>query len=171
MVQQITPLPLGDPIARPARPEFKGRQDPFEGFITERWNEAFTNLLQVVGSSPTVTGETVQLRDQNASIPATDFSGGTLAEGLYLVAFFATIRTAAATSSSVTVTIDFTYRGASKSYAFPAMTGDTTGTMASASVMIEADANSPVRYSTVYASNPAAAALYDLAVSMSRVGV
>jgi hypothetical protein len=169
------PLPYGDPIAR-ARQPFKGNtlrevvdylRLERQGFLTERWLEYLTQQAADQASASTRVNS-LELKDKSASLGATDFSGGDLDAGLYEVLAYATIITPAGVSSSLTVTLDWTDRSASKS-ASGVTTGNTTGTVLQVGGLIRVDSASPVRYSTTYVSNPAAAMVYDLLVVLRRV--
>jgi hypothetical protein len=96
-------------------------------------------------------------------------SGSALAAGTYEFEWFVSIRTAAGTSSSVIVTVDFTYRTATKTFSYPTVNGNTTGTFGHGGGIIVIDNASPVRYSTTYASNAAGVMHYDLILILRRV--
>lgn len=139
-----------------------------EGLMTQPWLDYFNNQVRVSSSTP-VRLNSVSLTGKNASLSATDFSGGTLVAGLYRVEWFATITTAAATSSSLTVIIDFTYNGQAKTKSYTAITANTTGTFDHGGGLIEVDSSSPVRYSTTYASNGAGEMVYALDVVLEKI--
>ena len=73
------------------------------------------------------------------------------------------VTTAAAVSSSIAVTINWTEGGVACSKAFAALTGNTTATADGDSVVIRSDVQ-PIRYATTYASNPAGVMVYELDV-------
>lgn len=171
MSLNAVPLPLSEPVVRPRDwknfPDPK-RVDPKEGTVTLRWAEYLTRQADIGVQSPRRMFS-VDLRDQDASLGATELTDGALAAGVYRVSFYATVVQAATVSSSLTVTLDHTDRGASKAVTSAAMTGNTLGTMLSGTALIRVDVNSPVRYSTTYGSVGATALLYDLIVVLERV--
>jgi hypothetical protein len=168
-VLNSVPIPLQDPISRPKRPQFGKEKDPMEGLVSTTWERYLTQQSQVLSQTPARVGVTVSLTNQNASIGATDMSGGTLSAGLYQIQYYARITTADGTSSSLTVTFDWTDGGVAPSYSGAAMTGDTTTTIQSGIILIRSDALSPIRYSTVYASNTPGRMKYQLYVTLSEI--
>jgi hypothetical protein len=136
--------------------------------MAQRWQEYFDRQALSISLSTAVVNPAEAL-DQNASIAATDMSGGALAAGTYQFDWFVSIRTAAGVSSSVIVTVDFVYRGATKTFSYPTVNGNTTGTFGHDGGLIVIDNASPVRYSTTYASNAAGAMHYDLILVLRRV--
>jgi len=146
------PPPVQDPISRKRRAQFrKGEEDPLEGFLTQAWLEWFSALSSTIDNTVSMN-TSISLSSQTASIAATDISDGALAPGLYKVSWYARITTAASTSSSLTVMIDWTDGGVTPTYTGTAITGNTTTTVQSDTQMIRVDRNAPVRYSTTYAS-------------------
>jgi len=165
------PLPVQDPIATPRRRNLgKGEIDQFEGLITFEWLRSLGQLQTQVSQGPTrVSSE--RLAEQAAAIPATDISGGALNAGLYRLSYYARITQAAGVSSSLTITLSFTDGGIPQSFTFAAMTGNTTTTIQSETKVIEADANTPIRYAVAYASAGAPVMKYRLSVSLEQVQV
>lgn len=163
------PLPVQDPIAAPRRPEFKqGQKDPLEGLVTQSWIEALTNLSANVDDAP-VRQSSVTLTTQGGSIGATDLTAGGLAGGLFRITYYARITRAATTSSSLTITFSWTETSVSPSYSGAAITGNTTTTIQSGSIMIRSDANSPITYATTYASVGATTMQYRLDIVLESV--
>ena len=153
------PPPLGDVLVRLKRPGMQ--QDPFEGKASIPFADWLSRASQSISQGP-VRLNTVSALDQGASIAATDLSNGALSAGLYRLTFYAHIVQAASTSSSLTVTFDWTYRGFAASAAAAAITGNTTGTTGSGSVLVSIGAATPVRYATTYVSVGGTAMAYDL---------
>lgn len=169
-VQNNTPMPLSDPIARKRRPQFvqQKREDPLEGLLTEPWVEFLNGLVTTQEAAPARV-ETVSLVAQSASVAATDMTGGTLSSGLYRITYYAEITQAATTSSSLTVTFDWLSNTGLKSDTFAAITGNTTDTHQPESILIRIDANSPVRYTLTYASVGATPMLYSFYAVIEEV--
>lgn len=172
------PLPIGDPIAQSRKPfdgislaevvQYLKSQDS-SGFITQTWLRFFSNQQAIISASP-VRLNSVPLVSQGASIGATDLSSGTISGGEYEIKVYARIVTPAAVSSSLLVSIDWVDKGVTCSEAFAAMTTNTVTTVLTGpSKTIRADPASPIRYSTVYASNPAGIMNYDLILVLLRV--
>jgi len=162
------PIPLSDPIARPKRAQYGKGVDPQEGHLTDAWTAWFTQLTQTTEGSPQRVAS-VTLTAQAASIGATDMSTGALSAGLYRISYYARITQAATTSSSLTVTLDWTDGGVSPSFSGAAMTANTVTTFQSETKIIKVDALSPIRYSTTYASVGATPMQYALRVVLEEL--
>lgn len=162
------PIPLSDPIARPKREQFGKRKDPQEGLITEPWVSYLSQQSLVISQSMTRINS-VSLTNQSASIGATDMSGGVISAGLYEIKYYARITQAATTSSSLTITFDWTDGAVSPSVSGTAITGNTTSTVQSGSYLIRVDNLSPVRYSTTYGSVGATPMKHSLYITLSEV--
>lgn len=137
-------------------------------FMAQRWQEYFDRQASSLALATAVVN-TAEALDQTASIAATDMSGGSLPAGTYEFEWFVSIRTAAGVSSSVIVTVDFAYRGATKTLSYATVNGNTTATFSHGGGIIVIDNASPIRYATTYASNPAGAMHYDLILVLRRV--
>lgn len=161
-------LPLQDPIARPRRAGFENRPDPLEGQVTDSWQQVFTALSTTVSQQPTLITK-VSLTGQGAAIAATDLSGGSQSTGLFRITYYARITTAAGVSSSLTVTIGWTETGSALTLSGTAMTGNTTTTTQSGTVMVYADSATPITYATAYASNAAGVMRYRLSVILENI--
>ena len=164
------PIPVRDPISvakRTQRYSYE-QSDPLEGHLTNSWIEWFTRLNLQVNSNPTRLNE-VNLTAQSATIAATDFSGGSLNEGLYRLSYYTRITTAAGTSSSLTITLSWTESGVALSSAGAAITGNTTSTTQSGTILVFVDAASPVRYATTYVSVGAPAMVYRASFVIEQV--
>jgi hypothetical protein len=164
-------IPVQDKIVRKKRQDYllNGRPDPLEDLLTEVWANYLSRLGDTVNASAIRIVPAVQLTAQGASIAATDFSGGGLSAGLYRIGYYARITRAATTSSSLTVTFDWTDGGVSPSQAGTAITGNTTTTQQNGFLLIRTDAASPVRYSTTYASVGATTMTYALYIVLERL--
>lgn len=153
MANQV-PIPAQDPIARTPREKFRQRneRDPQDGLVTDPWRDYFTQMGLGQSQSSSRVGQPVQLSTQSASIGATDFSGGTLAGGLYRINYYVRVTQAASVSSSITVSFDWSDGGVAITYPGTAEAGNTTATYHSDTFPIHVDSLSPIRYSTTYAS-------------------
>jgi hypothetical protein len=151
------PLPIRDPVVDPQR------------LITTPWIYALSAVQQQIDTSPSrLSG--VSLQTQGASIGTTAFPTGTLGAGLYRVQPYARITRAATTSSSLTVTVSFTESTLTLSTSWPALTGNTTGTiLAGEPRLIRIDASTPVSYATTYASVGGTSMQYRLDLILERI--
>lgn len=131
------------------------------------WIQWFTSAYTALKAAVRNIGS-ASLETQSASLSSTEIQAPALSAGLYQVSYAARITRAATSSSSLTVTILWTDGGVACSQSGAALTSNTTATQQSGFVLIQADANSTVRYSTTYASSGATTMQYQLAV---RLGV
>ena len=138
------------------------------GFYTVPWLRWWERMPDTLESIPNVINA-VSLTDQNTSLSATDFSGIILPDGVYRASYYARITTAAGVSSSLTVALAWTDGGVAMSLTGAAITGNTTSTYQSGSVVFHADANQIITYATTYASNAASAMKYRLDVSLEKI--
>ncbi len=172
------PPPNGDPISAP-RKKFQGdtlgevvaylRTLDSQGFITQIWLRFLSQLQQTIGAS-TVRVNSVPLSGQTASIGATDFSGGGISGGLYLVQAYARITQASGATSSLIVALGWTDGAVVQSEAWPTLTGNTVTTLfTGAAKTIRVDTNSPITYTVTYASTGAPVMQYSLDLVLSRV--
>lgn len=154
-------FPFKDPIAE----EVGGRL-----LCNERWRTWFRNLRSSVDLSQSV--ERSSLYDnQTATIGITSLDGGTLSAGLYTVSWYMSVVAPAGVSSSAQVTIAWQDDTGSKSFTGAAMNGNTTTTIqGDQRVMLYSLAASPITFAVTYASNPAAAMIYDLRIVLQSVG-
>lgn len=164
------PMPTGDRIARGTRQQYEraGRPDPDEGRVTDAWQDWLTRSTDTVNLA-TVRINSVELEDQEASILSTDFSGGTLPDGLYEVIYTLRVTRAATTSSSIEVDVTWTEGGVAQTFGAAALTGNTTATRQSRTELIRLDGGSPINYSTTYATLGATSMRYSLDLVLRRV--
>lgn len=171
MSRNAVPMPLSERMVTPrdtVRFPKPGLVDPGEGKVTKAWAEWLTDLSASLTRSARRMFS-VQVLDQNAALAATDMTNGTLAAGLYRVSYYATLAVVGSVSSSLTVTLDWVDRGSTKTVSGAAITANTLAVAQSGSFLIRADRNSPVRYSTAYASNAAGEMLYDLCLTLEML--
>ena len=154
------PPPFNDAIAE-TRPRRGDRAIP--SFVASRWIEFFTDQSVRIGNSPERVA-LVQKTDQSASIASTALPIASVITGVYRLTYYVTVTTAATTNSSIEVDFAWTDGGQSKTFSGTAFTGNTTGTVGSQSVLIEADRATPITYSTTYSSTGATAMKYDLTI-------
>lgn len=150
----IDPPPLISPIA-------EGKNELAES-SWQRWFD--TSVYGVLVTTPTVFNQRVGVTAQDAAIGVTNIPLPALSSGDYIVSYYARITTADAVSSSLTVKLGWTESAIPLTFSGIAMTGNTTTTVQSGIVMPIVDANTPITYQTLYASNTPGAMKYRLTV-------
>jgi hypothetical protein len=148
------PPPYIAPIAE-GRPEVMGS-------AWMRWFQAtvFNSLASASRTLPAI----IALTGQGAAIGTTNIPLPAITAGQYILSYYARITTAAGVSSSLTVTLGWTESSIPLTFSGVPMTGNTTTTVQSGSIMVVADGNTPLNYSTAYASNAAGVMKYRLTV-------
>lgn len=164
------PIPLQDAVVNVRNPKLpEGQKDRLEGTATLAWIQYWQAQSDTFSQAPFKVTTPISLTDEAATIGATAIPTASLAPGLYRVSYAARISTAATTSSSLTVSLSWTASSVTQSISGAAMTGNTTATFQSGSVLIKVDANTPVTYATTYASVGATAMTYDLSIVLEEV--
>ena len=151
------PMPARDPMT-----------DPKTGLIRRTWQVWLRNLTNTVNDAP-VRIQTVSLANQAASIGTTSIPSVPLSTGLYRVTWYLRITTAAATSSSLTVSFGWTDDTVTMSLSGAAVTGNTTTTSQTGTALLSADNASPVTYATSYTSVGTPAMQYALNLILEAV--
>lgn len=136
--------------------------------MSDPWIRYFSDMTVRLEDSPERIG-LVELTAQAASIAATAIPMPGLSAGLYRVAYYARITTAATNNSSLTVTFDWQDGGVTPTWSGAAITGNTTTTVQSGTLLLLCAASSPIRYSTTYASNGATAMVYKLYITCEGI--
>jgi hypothetical protein len=134
-------------------------------FLMRYW---LLSLADRINATPEILAS-VQASTQAASISATSFSILSVSPGLYRLSMSARISRAATTSSSLIVTFGWTSGGVSCTTASPAMTGNTTATVSSLTVLARVDEATAITYATTYASAGGTTMQYSLDVSCELV--
>lgn len=138
---------------------------------TKTFIDWMTQLVQDVDAAPSSL-QVVTATSQSASISTTPISTGALSSGLYRLTWYARITTPATTgaaTSSLTVTVGWTDGGVTCTLSGAAMTGNTTGTVQSETVLMNIEAASPVTYATTYDSDTAGEMVYQLFLVLEQV--
>ena len=159
---QIAPPAFGDPwVDKAGLP------------TTEIYNWFLITLLPAIQQAPSLSGNTgnptYEATGQTASIAATDLSLGSLSTGLYRVTVYIRVSTPAGVSSSITPILSFTDDGVACTVTGTAHTSNAINTPSSQSFLVAVDQPGPIQISTTYASNPAGAAVYQIAAVAERV--
>src|SRR5512147_1295744 len=121
------------------------------GNLSDGWYQWISRMPATFHAIPSVLN-LVTLEEQGAAIVTTDFSGMVLPAGVYRASYYAQISQAATVSSSLTVTIGWTTWGVAQTQAGTAITGNTTATHQSGSMILRSDAGTAVTYAAAYAS-------------------
>lgn len=138
------------------------------GMFTVPWLQWWSRVPDTLESIPNIIN-TVSLTAQNASLSATDFSGIVLPEGLYRASYYARITTADGVSSSLTVVLAWTDGGVAMTLTGAAITGNTTASYQTSSIILHADADTDITYATTYASNTPGTMKYRLDLSLEKI--
>ena len=125
----------------------------------------FLQTLRTLLSRVIVRIGSTSLTAQDATIATTAIDAPSLIQNvLHRVSYSLRITQAATVSSSATVTLGWTTNSVSCTQAFTAVTGNTTATQQSASIVIFPDAATSVTFGVVYASVGATSMTYALDV-------
>ncbi len=157
----IPPIPYRDSLTI--------EQPPNPGWVSRVWQTWFRTLIDGVNACAAVVAS-VTLTAQSASISTTDALPDTGASGLFRVSWFLRVTQAATTSSSVAVTVGWTDGSVALTSSGAALTGNTTSTFQTGSLVVQADAASAITYSTTYSSTGATTMQYGLSLTVERVG-
>lgn len=142
------------------------------GYCSSDWYFSLFAMQQRLGFSPQViTQPLTSLTGQSASIAPTSLTVGAVPAGAYRISWYARVTTAATTSSSLTVSFAWTDPdGTVLSGSGAAMTGNTTSTTQSGSVVIKVKGDTPISYSTTYASVGGTAMVFALSLMAEYLG-
>lgn len=155
----LEPVPTRVPLVDGMRPI---------AFVSSSWSGWLTILRDALNRTAQRVG-TVSLTAQGAAIAATAIPAPTLTTARYKLTYYLRVTRAATTSSSITLTIAFTDGGIACSQVFAAVTGNTTATFQTGTMMVLADTATTVNYSTAYASVGGTSMQYLLEISMELV--
>lgn len=162
MSLQIAPPPLGTPVVS------LDRKAGFPGEITSAWADYIQLVLLNRLQSSAFVVKSVPLTAQHAAVGATALEPSA-ASAVYRVSWYLRITTVDPVSSSATVSIGSTDGGIPISQSGAAVTGNTTATVQSGSVLVRADPSSPITYSVAYASNTPGTMQYRLDIILETV--
>jgi hypothetical protein len=143
-----------------------------DGTIADRAYTWLRDLKDTVGSSPTQATTPIVFEGataKNAAIGLTSIPADVLGGGYYRITTWLRLTVAAGVSSSVTITIHFNSGAIVCTFPLTALTANAVNAPVSDTRLLKIDGGSPVSYSVAYASNPAAAAFYEMALHLERV--
>src|SRR3990167_10390286 len=138
MPQSLSPIPSDQEITE------KG--GPITTFFRLRWQE----LIDGFTESPTVALVDTGVLD---AALATTTAQTVIGAGMYRIGLYLQKITADGVSSSLTLTVGWTSRGAALTHSFAALTTDAIGANDSSIWEMYVDANSDITYEVAYASN------------------
>lgn len=155
MSQPIDPIPQYDPLIDGSKR------------MGERWyrwlSTVIVRLLQAV-----LTITAVHRSPLTSSIATTTIYTPTQ-PGAYRVSWTLQVMTPATVSSSIAVTLGWKANGVAQTEAFAALTGNTTGTHGSGSVVIRPDSAQVISYATTYASVGGTPMAYQIDVTVEAL--
>ena len=138
------------------------------GLVPRVWVSWLQALAQQVDAAA-FRVQTVSLTAQGATIATTSVPIPSITYGLYRVSYALRITRAATSSSSATVTVGWKDGTVSCAQAFTAVTGNTTATVQSGTVLVRCDAAGPITYAVAYASTGATSMQFQLDVVVEAV--
>ena len=140
--------------------------------ISRSVDQWLQQLVAAVNASPQQVGA-VAVTGAHASIGSTAIPLAppqtTLPAGTYRATYSAAVTTVGTVSSSLTVTLGWTYGGVAFSQSGAALTGNLTTSQQNGSVLLTIDAATAVTYSTTYASNSAGSMHYALTIALEAL--
>lgn len=136
--------------------------------VTMIWSRWFSILRAAVNKRAEVVGS-IALTGKTASIAATTLPTSVLSHARYRVSYAVRVTTAAGVSSSIQVTIGWTDAAIAQTYTGSALAGNTTATQESHVLVAHCDSASAITYATTYASNAAAAMVYQLDIIVEQL--
>lgn len=156
MATLLEPMPISTRIAS---------QDGIIGPNWARWLELV--LVPRIDESAQTT-QTLDLTDQQASIPLTELIPSAQ-PSVYRITYFARVTQAASSSSGLTVAITATDGAVSYTQSSATVTGNTTATVLTGSIILRSDAGAPISYATTYASVGGTVMIYDISFTAEQL--
>src|SRR4029434_6701873 len=138
-------------------------------YLSSDYYQWLFDLQRRTDASAALLGRPLQLTNQSAAIPITTIPLPLLSSGLYILRYYARVTTPDGVSSSLTVKLGWTESSVALTASSPAMTGDSTTTVTSSSIMVNLDANTPLTYQTLYASNTPNKMKYRLSITVEMM--
>lgn len=156
------------PIGNLAPPPLRSRLTDKAGLMTREFNNWLRGLTTAVNNAATQAVQPLVLLGLGYPL-ATSVLVPQTNQGLYRLSYSLIIARAATTSSSVAVTLQWTSNGVLQTFTSPAVTGNTTTSGQSGSVLAQVDGGSLISYATSYASVGGTQMLYNLAVTVEAM--
>jgi len=142
--------------------------DPRTKQIAPEWLRWLTIIRTLLGAAPQVVASG-SLTNQSAAIPTTSLSMPALVGGVYRLNLYLHETQAAGGTSNLTVTVGWTEGGTALSWTSAALTGNSKTTLLSQTLLIRADANTPITYSTAYSSSGTPSMTYEVALAIEQM--
>ena len=163
-----SPIPLHDPVVESNEKTPPALKKIFSTlFMTDAWVKWFNSLTTTIQSTP-VRLSAQTLTAQTASIASTSVPTGSIAAGLYRLSYYFRITTPASVSSSLIVGFTWTDGGVTCNFASAAVTGNTTSTTGTGTLLVNVDQAAPLTYNTTYVSVGTAMA-YSLSIVLEEI--
>lgn len=121
------------------------------GRITFPWIAWLQTIATQLDGAP-YRMQTVSLAAQAATVPVTAVPLGRIPTALYRVTFTLRVTQAASSSSSAAITIGWTDGGVACSQTWTAVTGNTTATIQTGTLLLRAEQDTPITYAVAYSS-------------------
>lgn len=137
--------------------------------LSEDATTFLTSLTTAVENAPQQAGAFVDLPDENDTIAATDFSNGSLNEGLYCLWMYLRVTDPDPVSSSAQVTISWTNGGVVQSFVGTLVNGNLTTSKQQQIIPLYIDGNTVITYAVAYTSNTANDMHYELYLSLQLI--
>lgn len=137
------------------------------GRVTQAMRYWLLSMADRINGSPSIIA-TTSLTVQSASITPTSFGILQVQPGVYRLSMAARVTRAATTSSSLTVTFDWTSTVAC-TISSAAITGNSTSTTGSLTYLVRVDEATAITYATTYVSVGAVTMQYQLDVTCEQV--
>jgi len=137
------------------------------GRVTQAMRYWLLSMADRINGSPSIIA-TTSLTVQSASIAPTSFGILQVQPGVYRLSMAARISRAATTSSSLTVTFDWTSTVAC-TISSAAITGNSTSTTGSLTYLVRVDEATAITYATTYVSVGGVTMQYQLDVTCEQV--
>lgn len=163
-----SPIPSDAPLVGVSRDPATGQQRT-TAYMSDDFNNWLLELTTRLNATPEAIADSVSVSASSASIAPTVAFVPTSA-ALFRVNVYATVVQAATVNSSLIVTIGSTdIDGNNKSQASAAMTGNTLGTVLSATFLVRTKQAAGITYETTRVSNGATIMKYDLVIVVEQL--
>lgn len=136
--------------------------------VTKYWHEWCAILVRALKTCDAQVGR-VASTSNAATIGASDIPLTRTTSGLYAIRYYVRVTRAATSSSSLTVVLAWTDGGVACQHTGAALTGNTTATNQSGTVVARLDAGTVPRYAVTYATSGATTALYAVDISVQEI--
>lgn len=150
VILRNVPPPFSDPIARPKRKEFGDRPDPKEGLMTDTWQQYESGQNEVIDKTAVQIAK-VFLDDQQVGVALGTTLKEVLSAGLYRVSYYLRLSVVDTVGSTVDIAFNWTWDGVARSKSYTGVAANTLTETASEHLLLKADANTDVQYSTTAA--------------------